>query len=67
MPNHGKMTIEEFDTILAEIMNEQPASHLLSVAGVYEVVAEHFNNDVLDKWAETHPDDDDDEQPPEEG
>jgi hypothetical protein len=39
---------ERFDTKLMELMDEQPASHLLSVAGVYEVVSEHFNNDVLD-------------------
>lgn len=55
MPDYGKMTQEEFDAILAEILDEQPASHLLGVAGVYEAVAECYNNDVLNKWAENHP------------
>ncbi len=32
---------------LAEIMDQQPASSLLSVAGIYDVLSEHFNNDVL--------------------
>lgn len=43
---------EEFDEALAEIIDESPASHLLSVPGVYEVLAEHFNNDVLAKIEE---------------
>uniref|UniRef100_A0A6M3JXJ9 Uncharacterized protein n=1 Tax=viral metagenome TaxID=1070528 RepID=A0A6M3JXJ9_9ZZZZ len=52
MGNYSKMTNEDFDRILAEIMNESPASHLLTVPGVYEAVSEHFNNDVLAKWDE---------------
>lgn len=40
---------EEFDEELAKIMDEQPASHLLSVPGIYEVVSEHFNNEVLQR------------------
>lgn len=42
--SYGK---ERFDIKLMEILDEQPASHLLSIAGIYEVVSEHFNNDVL--------------------
>ena len=38
---------ERFDEKLAEILDKNPASHLLSIPGVYEVVSEHFNNDVL--------------------
>lgn len=51
MSNYSKMTQDEFDRILAEIMNEQPAANLLTIPGVYEAVSEHFNNDVLDRWA----------------
>lgn len=40
---------EEFDEALAEIIDESPASHLLTVPGVYEVLSEHFNNDVLER------------------
>lgn len=42
----------KFDEALAEILDESPASHLLSIPGVYEVLAEHFNNAVLDKLAD---------------
>jgi hypothetical protein len=42
---------DDFDRILADLMDEQPASHLLSIPGVYEAVSEHFNNDVIDAWA----------------
>lgn len=49
-----KITDVEFDRILAEILDESPASTLLSVPGVYEVVSEHFNNDVLRCWEHAH-------------
>lgn len=38
---------ERFDAKLADILNGMKASELLSIAGVYELVAEEFNNDVL--------------------
>ena len=44
------LTNEKFDELLAEIMNESPASHLLDIPGVYEAVSEHFNNEVLERW-----------------
>lgn len=31
-------------------MDKKPASALLTVPGVYEAVAEHFNNDVIKHW-----------------
>jgi len=40
---------EEFDRVLAELLDESPASHLLSVAGIYEIVSEEFNNEVLQR------------------
>ena len=42
---------ERFDDILAEIVREE-ASTLLSIPGVYEVLAEHYNNEVLRRIAE---------------
>ena len=38
---------EEFDATLCTILDEHPASALLAVPGVYEVVSEFYNNDVL--------------------
>jgi len=34
----------------------EQGANVLSVPGVYEVLSEHFNNDVLDEWAERNPD-----------
>jgi hypothetical protein len=48
------ITQEAFDAKLAEIMDESPASSLLSIPGVYEAVSEYFNNDVLAKLEEDH-------------
>lgn len=42
---------ETFDRILAELLDEAPASHLLTVPGVYEALAEEFNNAVLERYA----------------
>lgn len=50
--DYSKMTDAEFDSILKEIMDESPASTLLTIAGIYEIVSEEFNNEVLDRWAE---------------
>jgi chromosomal replication initiation ATPase DnaA len=51
---YDKMTQQEFDDILADIMDEEIASNLLTIPGIYEIVAEYYNNDVLDKWEEEH-------------
>lgn len=51
MKSYHEMTNQEFDSILATILDENPASFLLFIDGVYEILAEHFNNDVLDRWS----------------
>lgn len=45
------MTNDEFVALLQDLVVEN-AHTLLSVPGVYEAVSEHFNNEVLDLWAE---------------
>jgi len=49
--DYSKMTQEEFDSILEEIVAEN-AGDIFSIPGVYEVVSEHFNNEVLSRWEE---------------
>lgn len=44
------MSNEDFHRILAEIVVEE-AGDLLGVPGVYEACSEHFNDQVLDRWA----------------
>ena len=58
---YAEMTSDEFDEILMEIMDEHPASHLLAVAGVYELVTEEHNNEVLERWERRHPEPDEEE------
>jgi len=51
MAGPAKIPAQEFDRILGRIVREEGAAVLL-VPGVYEACSEHFNNDVLDAWAE---------------
>lgn len=41
-----------FDEILIEIINETPASALINIPGVYEILAEELNNEVLKRIEE---------------
>lgn len=43
---------EEFDRILTGILREMRGDQLLTIPGIYEILAEEFNNDVLDVWEE---------------
>ena len=43
------MTDEDFNEILKRIMNEEGAN-MLSIPGVYELVSEYYNNDIIDEW-----------------
>ena len=49
MGTYDKMTNDDFLRILSDIVKEEGAE-LLTVPGVYDVVAEWFNNEVLDRW-----------------
>jgi len=58
---YAKMTDDDFDRILAQILDEMTGEQLLQVPGAYEAFSEHFNNEVLEKWEEAHPEEDEDE------
>jgi len=51
MSKYDKMTQQEFDDILEDLVRKN-AANLLNIPGVYEAVAEHFNNEVLETWEE---------------
>jgi hypothetical protein len=59
---------ETFDRILRETVNDNnpSACDVLQIPGVYEILSEHYNNDVLDRWeqGQTEPDEDEDEDVP---
>lgn len=50
MTDYSKMKQEDFDRILEQVVSEEIAGNLLTIPGVYEVLSEHFNNEVLDRW-----------------
>jgi hypothetical protein len=50
MTDYSNLTNEEYDEILEELVEEEPAGILLGIPGVYEAVREHYNNEVLEKW-----------------
>jgi hypothetical protein len=50
MTSYSDMTKHEFDCILMEILQETKASELIAVPGFYDVAAEEFNNEVLERW-----------------
>jgi hypothetical protein len=52
MADYRTMTTEEFDDILETLCNEHTGAQLLRIPGVYEILSEHFNNDVLEYWEE---------------
>lgn len=41
--------MEDFDEILEELLDKATGAQLLQMPGLYEVVSEHFNNEVLDE------------------
>jgi hypothetical protein len=53
MTDISKMTDEEFDEGLQHIINEECcAADLLRIPGIYEILSEHFNNEILTRWEE---------------
>jgi len=48
-----KMKTEDFDNILMNILEGMQASELIHIAGIYEIVAEEFNNEVLRRYENT--------------
>jgi len=44
------ITQEQFDKILIEILNEYTGAQLLNIPGIYEIVSEEFNNEILERW-----------------
>lgn len=51
--DYSNMTAEEEFEILAQIMEKEGVRNILMIGGVYEVLSEYFNNEVLDIYAET--------------
>jgi hypothetical protein len=44
------MPPEDFDRILADIVDKMAAPELFSVPGVYEALSEFLKGDVIEQW-----------------
>lgn len=55
MADYSKMTDEDFTAYLDEQINRMSAAEVASIPGVSEILVEALNNDVLDAWAQDHP------------
>ena len=49
---YAEMDTNDFDRILVSIVGDVPASSLIGIPGIYEILSEHYNNEVLDTWEE---------------
>ena len=49
--NFNEMSDKDFDNNLRKCLHERTAEQMLLIPGIYEIVSEHFNNEVLDRWA----------------
>jgi hypothetical protein len=51
-PPHATMTTEDFDRTLREVINDSnpSACNILDIPGVYEILSEHYNNEVLERY-----------------
>jgi Mg/Co/Ni transporter MgtE len=49
---YSHITDEMFDQELQRIMDEMSADDLLMIPGIYEVMREHLNNQILDNLTE---------------
>ena len=48
--DYTNMTNDEFDEILLEVLMDANMGEVIRIPGVYELVSEHYNNDVLLIW-----------------
>lgn len=50
MKDLSEMTQEDFDNCLFQILETETTNSLLFIPGIYEILAEHFNNEAIDMW-----------------
>ncbi len=50
MPPKDEISSDEFDEILIRIVDQEPGETLIQIPGVYEVLSEYYNNEVIDWW-----------------
>lgn len=48
------ITQKEFDQILQNILKKQTGEQLLHIPGIYEILTEEYNNEVISVWEENN-------------
>lgn len=43
-----EITDAQFDAALEELLSELSANQLLDIPGIYEILSEYFNNDIIE-------------------
>ena len=56
------ITTEEFDERLIGMLSLIQAKQLLDIPGIYEIVSEEFNNDILEQWESDQEDEQEEEE-----
>jgi hypothetical protein len=54
--DYTNLSHDEFVRRLTEKVDEMTGGAVLAVPGVYELMSEHWNNDILDDWKSDQPD-----------
>lgn len=49
MNKYSKLTQEEFERRLSEMIDRKAASYLLTIPGIYNILSEEYNSDILDE------------------
>ena len=50
-PEKPEISPEDYERILSEIINEElVAADLLAIPGIYEILSEYYNNDILERY-----------------
>lgn len=55
MADYSKMTQDDFNNTLSDILYDMTGEQLLDIPGIYEILSEYFNNEVLEQWASSNP------------
>jgi len=57
MADYSKMTNEDFHNCLIDVIRNEDLAieDWLMIPGIYEIMREYYNNEVLDLWAEDNP------------
>lgn len=48
--SHKRVTSRMFSGRLAEVIDGHKASNLLTIPGIYEILSEHFNDEILARF-----------------